>query len=252
MPSVSAAAAGRRPTRREAAEAGGGDASGEGDEGSGEEGGWYEDEDEDDEGGGPAPVPQYHLVERRAIGGAFSRAPRLVKTPAEPEPPPPDPEPPRTPPRAGRGAIFGKMTAPRLSGAALAAWQLPPGGPSAVPASPAPTELSDAATDIAPLGDLDAAVRPRVPGPTFRPASSSTAARPAARVRAEVLSARRGPGKYEPSFAAVDKRVVTPSFGTGARAAPPRRPLLGPANTAPPGPGAHSLPAADCSELAES
>ena len=117
MPSVSAAAA----TRREAAEAGGGDASGEG---SGEEGGWYEDEDEGDEGGGPAPVPQYHLVERRAIGGAFSRAPRLVKTPAEPEPPPPDPSPPRTPPRAGRGAIFGKMTAPRLSGAALAAWQL--------------------------------------------------------------------------------------------------------------------------------
>jgi hypothetical protein len=29
----------------------------------------------------------------------------------------------------------------------------------AVPASPAPTELSDAATDIAPLADLDAAVR---------------------------------------------------------------------------------------------
>ena len=104
-------------------------------------------------------MPQYHLVERRAIGGAFSRAPRLVKTPAEPEPPPPDPSPPRTPPRAGRGAIFGKMTAPRLSGAALAAWQLPPGGPAAVPASPAPTELSDAATDIAPLADLDAAVR---------------------------------------------------------------------------------------------
>jgi hypothetical protein len=91
----SASAAGRQPTRHEAAGAGVGDAAGGGvgeeEEGEGE--GWDDDYSHESY---EAPAPQYHLVERRAIGGAFGRAPRLVMvtltlTNPNPNPPPTHP-----------------------------------------------------------------------------------------------------------------------------------------------------------------
>jgi len=106
------------------------------------------------------PQPRYELVERRAPGATFSAAPRQLALKLPPPAAAEELEPPRTPPRNTRGAVFG--TAPRKSD-----W-LPSSPAATIPASPAPTELSDAATDIAPLSDLDAAVRPHVPAVTMR------------------------------------------------------------------------------------
>ena len=221
-----------------------GDGGGDDEDEDGEEA-WDDDEDWDED----LVQPSYALVERRApsasFGGGAKTVPRVVPPTraqlraAEAEAAAATagaPEAPRTPPRTIRGgAFFGRSSEQRKPG-----W-IPQAGapPPAVPPSPAPTELSDAATDIAPLSELDAAVRPRVPTATIRPRPEEAPKQVHLR-RQEVLEERRGPGKYGiPRRDAVERRVAAASFGS-ATTTQPRRRLADAKPT--PAPGAYSLP----------
>ena len=120
------------------------------------------------------PERSYHAVERRAPAIGFGTLPA--------RPPPPPAEPPLTtpptsrtasPPRATKGGTFGK--APRRGSFDNEPYRVPPSPARSAAAS---TDLSDAATDIAPLADLDV-VRPRITGGRILPPSTTKARRDA-------------------------------------------------------------------------
>ena len=229
-----------------------------------EEGGGEEGEGAYAEGGAAAEEfeRRYSLVERRVPAATFGSAPRffdeVVKSrsamgerageggEAGGAPPPtadhPPPEAPTTPPRRTvRGGAIGR--APRfpddkeaLHSKALAA-SLAEAGEA--PTSPtASTVLSDAATDVASIGDVEGAaarVRPRAPSALIMPERSHE---PSSRQRRQAIAAARlGPGAYAVSTGLVERRVPGASFGP-----PPKQPTM--AVDAPTTPDAASASAA--------
>ena len=175
---------------------------------------FYSDDDEEE-------GPSYHLVERRPPAATFGTAPRW-RDPASARPAAaatPDPtdetDQPSTPRKAEarttRGGAIG--TAARFPEE-----RRPTCG---APFSPtASTVLSDAATDIATLDDIDGyvATRPRAPAAMMMPERKGLVTR--ARTRQQQLDARRGPGAYSVHTQAVDRRTPSAAFAPPASRPP--------------------------------
>lgn len=204
--------------------------------------------DDDDEGASHATL-SYALTERRAPAATFGTASRWCEpradTPTEEEKGTPAPS---TPPRPSaaraptRGGVIGR--APRFADAArlagLGARRLGGDAPFSPSASTDQlTELSDAATDIAPLQDVDdRATRPRAPSALMMP--ERLAKTRAASRRQALVDARLGPGLYSPHSTLAERRPPSAAFGASTPTTQ-ERPRHRPSASSP-GPGAYTPP----------
>ena len=194
---------------------------------------------EDEGGEAPPPVDEmYKVIEKRAPSASFGTArrwkeeePAEAAEEADDESDAREPTAMTTPRRMTKGGVIGR--APRFKP------DTPSRGADTTPFSPtASTILSDAATDIATLDDVEEAgrnIKPRVIGGIINP--ERTVQKSRAAIWQAQLAERRGPGRYHVETDLIDKRKLpssafappsTPTPGatpTSAHGEPPTTPV---------------------------